>query len=211
MQLSGLAINQVILDGLVDGEEKRVPLTVLLDVAFQDDNVPRQITAEFKRGLVRDERHKGKVDNHYGYRPEFNGPPEMRPRPEAILKRTAECTEAERQAILGRMEMYAQILFQNHSGPPNPITAKGMRRIFSRAGLELPHVEFRGFWAFMDGDPRFVRDQTSGRGVILLDQTREARPDPLAKPGLDARIEAALSRKGRKAPPGFYRPRKNKL
>ncbi len=182
--MAGVAIDQVILDGLVDGEEMRVHFRTLAEIAFDGSTLLTPHTMEgFRAGLVTDTRFVDRVSNRYGYNPIIAHPTDLRPRPEAILRGTAKHTEQERQAVLDQMELFTSVIFTEM--PDSPLSLKTMETILERAGVEYSHAQFGGFRTFIQIDPRFMRTHSGitfrpKRAVI-----EPALPPPIKAPSAE--------------------------
>jgi hypothetical protein len=167
--MAGVAIDQVILDGLVDGAGMRAHFRTLAEIAFDGPKSLAHDTMEgFRTGLVTDARFVDREGNRY----------DLRPRPEAILRGTANHTEEERQAVLDQMEFFTSVIFTEKRD--SPLSLKTMEVILELAGVEYSHAQFSGFRTFIQIDPRFMHTNT---GIIFRPKraATEPAPEPPAK------------------------------
>lgn len=196
-QLSRLAIDQAIVDGVVDGIEKRAPMKMLIEIAFEGSTrVESPMFEDFREGLVTDARYKDTLGNLYGFYPVLDNSTTLRPRPVAILEGTASVTEEERQEVRARMEEYARLALRSSSDPP--LSLEAIRARIVAFGVELSYLEFGALRSFIRDDPRFVPTV----GGIVYRPGRRVRPTPPQSrpeqtgPDLDERIAGALAPQG---------------
>lgn len=187
VRLAQRAIDQVVVDGLVDGADRRVPIGVLNRCAFQGQRAPTQLYRSFVVALVEDWRFVDKVDTNYGYRPMLEAGSRVRPSLIGIMGGLALCTDAEREAAFSLMHDLANAVYANSDR--TVISRNGLTAVLKQAGfVDITYDQFGAFIKFMDRDPRFDL-QPDGR-IRLTRRVVAKRPTLRAVgPPLEASVD----------------------
>jgi hypothetical protein len=191
-----LAVDQVVVDGLVNGIEQRVPFGTLLGISFQGQRAPASVHNGFINGLANDKRYLDRVRENkgswqYAYEPTIEGDSTVKARPEAIVAARGIYSEEERTTAMKRMGFYADIVCQALQGPGQKPTV-GLRivqkALHVSGGISLDYDEFKGFLEYMkldgsrlrlleDGNVFIGKTAVAGRADAPLPQTPNPTPD----------------------------------
>ena len=165
--LAKLAIDQAIVDGLVDGVKRRVHISILISFGFQGARAPKAVFNEFHHELTRDDRFIDKVAKRYGYTPVIEGETEARASPQAIIKGIGIFTDEEKQAVVDLMEFYTEKLYQQVGNTPgrSVLYVREVSGALKAAGLDVGHREHYGFFEHIRHDSRF-RMLDGGRIIL---------------------------------------------
>ncbi len=171
--ITRLAIDQVVVDGLVDGSERRVPFGTLAGNAFHGARVPSAVFGDFRRALPEDVRFLGRVGRKYSYNPVIHGETEAVARPEAVVSERGMYSEERFKAAMERMDGYVNAIYQSTDKSRvimNEGTSEGtLARILRSAGIGVPEDEFDGLYAYIERDDARLRVIGDGR-LVLVDR-----------------------------------------
>lgn len=151
------SIDQVIIDGVVDGHEERAPLRVLTRIAFGGVRAPQGVFLDYKDALTDDYRFLDLVRREYGYYPVIEDKTEAKVSLKAIVTGKARCTREEQANTLYLMNKLATIvceLSNKHDGILSLREVSGSLKN-ARYG-QLSYEEFGAFLEYMCRDPRFI-------------------------------------------------------
>jgi hypothetical protein len=191
------AVDQAIVDGEVDGAERRVRFGNLVMTVSQGYSIPREITREFRGGLPSDYRYKDrdKDADTYGFRPELSDNSPVTASDWAIFAGTARCSDDQKLSAIARIQPLADtvygILKTTSSGV---VTIRSITGILARADITVSTQTYAGLRSYIENiDPRFVcvegRDMVV-RGVFKGDIETVAEPVPTAT--VDAWVADAI-------------------
>jgi hypothetical protein len=172
------AIDQVVVDGEVDGLNRRVPFSVLIAIGFQGLHGSDGQFTDFREALVEDERFIDIIRKKYSYEPVLSEGSEVTASPYAIVNGQGMYTEEERVALMGLMDSYADAVYAQGGGPEE--TVASIREVSGRlhsAGLVLDKAHFRAFREYMRIGPRLFLGE-DGR-VLLADHVEGGADGPL--------------------------------
>lgn len=154
-RLSRLAIDQAILDGMVDDQERRVHVSELAIVAFSGNSAPEPVFEEFQGALAGDERYVDMERNRYRYTPVVGEDTEAMPRPIAILKGTALVGKQEREAVWERMESHLGVVYEAaRTRGTTRFSVDEMKASLKETGAELTSDELRALLHYLKKDHR---------------------------------------------------------
>src|SRR5260370_8765868 len=110
-QLTHSVIDQVVVDGEVDGHDRRVLYRVLVRIAFQGLRAPDDVYQGFHEALPKEERFVARIGDRYDYEPVLRPDSIARASLKAIVSGHAICSEAERQDCRSVMAILADEVF----------------------------------------------------------------------------------------------------
>lgn len=185
-------VDQLVVDGEVDGAERRAPHKVIIRIAFQGSSAEDQAYQDFNDALVQEPRFVDHVQTRYGYSPVVSEESTVRPSLKAIVGGNALCTEAERAEVLADMNALAEKVFLHAaSGVLSLREVSGTLKAAGRG--HLSYEEYGAFLRYIDIDPRF--EVLDGGRVVLVGHGNFDGPPPPDIPRINdftAYVEAAL-------------------
>lgn len=155
-QLARFAIDQLIVDGIVCSAQNRTPRLHLYQAAFHLVDVEDAVVQSFDKAFDCDWRSRQSSRTYVRMVPHVSDDTIARPRPEAILSRTARTSSEEYRDILERMKSYAPAVLDSEvAGEVSPSLLE-TGAVIEAAGFDVDFPEVAGFVKFMYMDPRFA-------------------------------------------------------
>jgi hypothetical protein len=199
--LACMAIDQVVVDGVVDGLKQRAPHKMLVKIAFP--NSPPAIMYDFDQALVQDPRFIDVTRRRYSYRPELSAGSTVQATMRAIVAGRARCSAERREEVMLQMEEFTAILYGDNRVHSGILDLSYIGRALKRAGKKLSNDEFGGLLQWMHQDPRFYPLE-NGRIVLTelfrgsLDELLGATPLPastsrVSSPHSSNRLDTKIS------------------
>lgn len=188
------AVDQVVVDGLVDGAERRVRFGVLLRIGAGGAPLDDSGFLEFRGGLYGDERYIDRRRDMYSYEPVIRPESTAQASLIAIVGGTALCNELERKKAMSFMDYLARVVYEQNTISSGVLSLREVSGSLKSGGFgDLNYQEFGAFLHYMYQDPRFY---PIGDGRIVLTEAISGGGDMLTElPMIDdvaGAIEQAL-------------------
>jgi len=166
-ELAAQAVDQAVIDGLVDGQGLRVEMRKLIRFALDDEIGPPGFLPAFRRSLEAEDRYVDSVSkDQHGFRPELDPDSTVMPSPIAIVAGTALCDEKTRQRTLDFMDQLARTVYRRNLGRTGILSMRELGGSLRAGGYpDLSRAQFGAFLGYMHQDPRFY---PIGDGRIVL-------------------------------------------
>ena len=134
-ELATHSIDQAVVDGLVDGVERRIPVGRLLRLSAVVEELPRSVFFGFCQALTDEERYVDRVRNMYGFKPVISPESTVKASLIAIVGGTALCSETERSEALGLMEYLTQTLYNVNTKPSSILSIREVSGTLKSGGF----------------------------------------------------------------------------
>ena len=189
-------VDQAVVDGEVDGIDRRIAYNKLARIAFKGVMVPVDTRYQFKIGLKNEERFIDIVSQQYGFEALLDPASEARPSLRALVAGTAIATMQERSNALMFMDHLACLVYEKAVFKSARVSVREISGALKAAGMGvLSYEEWGGFLEYMAQDPRFY--PIGDGSYILTDKFNGDMEDitpalPISRSEMPGVIEAAL-------------------
>jgi hypothetical protein len=144
------AIDQVVIDGLVDGAERRVKIGTLLRISLGGDALSDSDFKEYHRSLLTEPRYVNRVGNSWGFEPTIRPESSAKPSLIAIVGGTALCGERERLQAKALMNHFAETVYNGENLAGGILSIREVRGVLNSGGIDEPtYQEFGAFLGYM--------------------------------------------------------------
>jgi len=173
-QMTRFAIDQVVVNGEVDGRDRRVARAVLFGVAFQDGTVAPEVAQAFETALVTEPRFINQVEDLYSYKPEVDPRTHARPSMMSMVQGRAICSEQEQQDCLSFLDRYSGIVY-HRLAPEKVVPSRAdMDKLLTAGDHNLSKDQLNALYIYINQDARFISEADAATASQPL-QTRRYR------------------------------------